>query len=35
VSGIVPSTTVRVRVLIAGLKAWMGAWSNPAKIIVV
>ena len=35
VSGIVPGTTVWVRVRTAGLKGVMGAWSDPAKIIVV
>jgi len=35
VSGIVPGTTVWVRVRTAGLKGVMGEWSDPAKIIVV
>ena len=35
VSGIVPGTTVWVRVRTAGLKGVMGEWSSPAKIIVV
>jgi hypothetical protein len=35
VSGIVPGTTVWVRVRTTGLKGVMGAWSDPAKIIVV
>jgi len=30
-----PSGTVWVRVRTAGLKGVMGAWSDPAKIIVV
>jgi hypothetical protein len=34
-SGIAPGTTVWVRVRTAGLKGVMGAWSDPAKIIVV
>ena len=34
-SGIVPGTTLWVRVQTAGLKGVMGAWSDPAKIMVV
>ena len=35
VSGITPGTTVWVRIHTAGLKGVMGAWSDPAKIMVV
>jgi hypothetical protein len=35
VSGIIPGTTVWVRIRTVGLKGVMGAWSDPAKIIVV
>ena len=35
VSGIVPGTTVWFRVHTAGIRGVMGAWSDPAKIIVV
>ncbi|MDQ6654476.1 MAG: hypothetical protein M3Y80_01495, partial [Verrucomicrobiota bacterium] len=35
ISGIVPGTTVWVRIRTAGLKGVMGAWSDPAKIMVV
>ena len=35
VSGIAPGTTVWVRIRTVGLKGVMGAWSDPAKIIVV
>lgn len=34
-SGIAPGTTLWVRVRTAGLKGVMGAWSDPAKIMVV
>ncbi len=34
-SGIVPGTTVWLRMRSAGLKGVMGAWSDPAKIMVV
>jgi hypothetical protein len=34
-SGIVPGTTLWVRVRTAGIKGVMGAWSDPAKIMVV
>jgi hypothetical protein len=34
-SGIVPGTTLWVRVRTAGIKGFMGAWSAPAKIMVV
>jgi hypothetical protein len=35
ISGITPGTTVWVRIRTAGLKGVMGAWSDPAKIMVV
>jgi hypothetical protein len=35
IRGITPGTTVWVRVRTAGLKGIMGAWSAPAKIMVV
>ena len=34
VSGISPGITVWVRIRTAGLKGVMGAWSDPAKIMV-
>jgi hypothetical protein len=33
-SGIIPGTTVWFRVRTAGIKGVMGAWSDPAKIMV-
>lgn len=35
VSGIAPATTVWARIRTAGLRGVMGAWSDPAKIVVV
>jgi hypothetical protein len=35
VSGIAPGAMVWVRIRTAGLKGVMGAWSDPAKIMVV
>ena len=35
ISGIVPGTALWFRVRTAGLKGVMGAWSDPAKIIVM
>ena len=35
ISGIVPGKAVWFRVRTAGLKGVMGAWSDPAKIMVV
>jgi hypothetical protein len=34
-SGIAPGTSVWVRIRTAGLKGVMGAWSDPAKLMVV
>lgn len=34
-NGFAPGATIWVRVRIAGLKGVMGAWSDPAKIMVV
>jgi hypothetical protein len=34
-SGITPGTNVWLRVRTAGLKGVMGAWSDPAKMMVV
>lgn len=35
ISGLTPGTTVWFRIRAAGLKGVMGAWSDPAKIMVV
>jgi hypothetical protein len=35
ISGITPGTVLWIRVRTAGLKGVMGAWSDPAKIMVV
>ncbi len=34
-TGFTPGTTVWVRVRTAGIKGVMGAWSDPAKIMVI
>jgi hypothetical protein len=34
-TGLTPGTTLWVRVRTAGLRGVMGAWSDPAKIMVV